>query len=176
MQRRSFMKTAVLGAAVAAGGGYAWLHSGEGAVVLTLDAALAKIDLLSKQKLRSSGAWNPHQIFSHCAQTIEYSMAGYPAPKSALFQDTAGKLAFAVFSTRRKMMHGLSEPIAGAPALDAGPDAEQGLLRLRQAFLAFRQFNGALAPHFAYGTLSKDDYTLAHVLHFSNHLDEIGLA
>lgn len=179
MGRRRFVTLSLFGAGMllaGAGGGLAWLRSGPGARVLTVEAALQKIDALGTLELGSTGAWNPHQIFSHCAQTIEYSMAGYPAPKSKLFMDTAGKFAFAIFSSQKKMKHGLSEPVAGAPALaeaEAEADAVQGLARLRQAFLDFQQFDGVLAPHFAYGTLSKDEYALAHVLHFSNHLEQI---
>jgi hypothetical protein len=179
MKRRQFLHAAGLGAiALGAGAaaGSAWLGSGPAPQVLTIDAALRHIDTLSKGTISTSGRWNAFQVFSHCAQTVEFSMVGYPAPKSALFQDTAGKLAFAAFSAKQKMKHGLAEPIAGAPVLAAVGDPREALERLRKAFTAFQQFEGTLAPHFAYGALSKAEYELAHTLHFSNHLEEIQAA
>jgi hypothetical protein len=176
MERRRILKGSAIAAALALTGGTVYLRSSTPAQILTVDAALRKIDALADRRVSSSGTWNPHQIFSHCAQSIEYSMSGYPEPKSRLFMDTAGTLAFSVFSARKKMMHNLGEPIAGAPVLHADADSAAGLARLRQAFLAFQQFNGTLAPHFAYGALSKDEYALAHALHFSNHLEQITIA
>jgi hypothetical protein len=173
MKRRRFVQIAAVGAVVGVGGGMAWLGSGPAPQVLTVDAALRHIDLLSKGMISTSGRWNAFQVLTHCAQTVEFSMAGYPAPKSAVFQHTAGKLAFAAFSAQEKMKHSLSEPIAGAPVLAAVGDPREALERLRKAFTAFQQFQGVLAPHFAYGALSKADYELAHSLHFSNHLEEI---
>jgi hypothetical protein len=161
---------------IAAGAGAAgalWVRAGNDGAVLTIDAALERIDALAKGSTASMGRWNPHQIFTHCAQSIEYSMSGYPAPKPKLFQDTVGTVAFALFSAKGKMKHGLAEQIDGAPALEAKPDAGEALARLRQAFLNFRQFNGTLAPHFAYGALDKRQYEQAHVMHFYNHLEEI---
>jgi hypothetical protein len=176
MKRRGFIKiTAVsaIGVAAAAAGGVAWLGSGAPPQVLTIDAALRHIDILRKGSIASTGSWNAFQVFSHCAQTVEFSMAGYPKPKSAAFQATAGKLAFAAFSSQQKMKHNIAEPIDGAPALPVEGDPKLALERLHKAFTDFQQFQGVLAPHFAYGALSKDDYALAHVLHFSNHLEEI---
>ena len=173
MERRRILKGSAIAAALAATGGAIWLRGGEPAPILTVDAALRKIDALAARRVASGGVWNPAQIFAHCAQSIEYSMSAYPEVKSRLFMGTAGTLAFSVFSTRKKMMHNLGEPIAGAPALDAGADSAAALARLRQAFVAFQEFNGPLAPHFAYGALSKDEYALAHAMHFSNHLEQI---
>jgi hypothetical protein len=173
MKRRRFVQVAAVGVAAGVGGGMAWLGSGPAPQVLTIDAALRHIDVLSKGMISTSGRWNAFQVLTHCAQTVEFSMAGYPAPKSAVFQLTAGKLAYAAFSAQGKMKHSLSEPIAGAPVLAAVGHPREALERLRKAFTAFQQFQGVLAPHFAYGALSKADYELAHVLHFSNHLEEI---
>jgi len=161
------------GVAAAGAAGLLLARAGNTGAALTVDTALARIDALAKGAIASSGTWNPHQIFTHCAQSIEYSMSGYPAPKPKLFQDTVGAAAFAVFSTAGKMRHGLAEQIDGAPALEARTDAVEALGRLREAFLEFQRFDGPLAPHFAYGPLEKRQYEAAHVMHFYNHLDEI---
>jgi hypothetical protein len=169
-------RTLLIAGTAAAGAGAAgllWVRAGNDGAILTVDAALQKVDALAKGGVSSTGKWNPHQIFTHCAQSIEYSMTGYPSPKPKLFQDTAGAAAFALFSAKGRMKHGLAEQIDGAPVLEAKTGTGEALSRLRQAFLAFRQFNGALAPHFAYGPLKKQQYEQAHVMHFYNHLDEI---
>ena len=172
IKRRAFLVAGgVLAGASAAG--LLWVRAGNDGAVLTIDAALQKIDALAIGEVSSNGIWNPHQIFTHCAQSIEYSMSGYPALKPKLFQDTAGAAAFAIFFAKGRMKHGLAEQIDGAPALESKPGFEESLSRLRQAFLNFRQFNGTPAPHFAYGALSKAEYEAAHVMHFYNHLDEI---
>jgi hypothetical protein len=36
-------------------------------------------------------------VFEHCAQSIEFSLHGFPQAKSATFQATAGALGFAAF-------------------------------------------------------------------------------
>jgi hypothetical protein len=174
MKRRTFIALSATGAAMLGltGAAALWSRGADGRV-LTVAAALQKIDELAQITVISSGKWDAHQIFAHCAQTIEFSMAGYPAPKSRLFQNTAGAAAFALFSSSRKMTHRLSEPVDGAAPIAASPEFGKGLARLRQAFVGFRDFDGALAPHFAYGPLSKQDYEMAHVMHFWNHLDEI---
>ena len=120
--------------------------------------------------------WNWAQTLIHCAQSIEYSMAGFPHPKSRLFQRTLGAAAFAVFRRRGRMNHGLTEPIPGAPALDAGADHDQALARLRGAIRAFREWAGPLQPHFAYGALDHGQYELAHAMHLANHLSAFSAA
>lgn len=175
-KRRNVIVAGGLATATAAAG-MLWIRAGNGGVPLTVGAALQKIDALAdavaKGRFASSGTWNPHQIFTHCAQSIEYSMSGYPAAKPKLFQDTVGAAAFSVFAAKGKMTHGLAEQIDGAPVLEAKPDAGSALVRLQQAFRAFRDHSGQFAPHFAYGPLSKQQYEMAHVMHFYNHLDEI---
>jgi hypothetical protein len=149
MKRRQLIKTGLLGGlsigAVSAGA--VWLNVPANIAPLTIAVALKKLDKLSRQEILSSGEWSPYQIFTHCAQSIEFSLSGFPEHKSEFFKNTAGQLAFSAFSTKGQMTHSLSEPI--------------------------QQFEGKLAAHFAYGELSKPDYERAHVMHFYNHLHEI---
>ena len=119
----------------------------------------------------STGALSLAQVLEHAAQSVEFSMQGFPAPKSALFQATAGRAAFAVFDARGQMSHGLDEPIPGAPALKM--DLPQAQARLLRALDAFEAHTGPLAPHFAYGALDKNDYTRAHLMHLANHWTEL---
>ena len=176
--RRSFLRRGVLvaGAGVAAGGGYLAYRAGEGRqlVFAALGEAMQEVERLSAAGVRAlepATAWNWSQTLVHCAQSIEYSLSGFPAPRSVLFQNTLGAAAFHVFALRGRMNHNLAEPIPGAPALDAAvPDASAALVRLRQAVQGFAIHAGPLHPHFAYGPLSKVQYEQAHAMHLANHL------
>ena len=120
---------------------------------------------------RSTGAWPLAHVLEHAAQSVEYSMTGFPEPKSALFQATVGRAAFAVFDARGAMSHGLDEPIPGAPQMTlALPQAAD---RLLAALAAFEAWQGPIAPHFAYGALDKAEATRAHLMHLANHWQEV---
>src|SRR5207253_4100419 len=143
----------------------------------SLKECSAWLDTLERARsVRTTGAWPLASVLDHLAQSIEMSMDGFPQPKGALFQMTAGRAAFAVFRARGKMSHGLAEPIPGAPPLDIGSDWKAAALRLRSAIARFEAHKGALKPHFAYGELARADYELAHCMHIANHQDEIALA
>ncbi|HSC64041.1 MAG TPA: DUF1569 domain-containing protein [Caldimonas sp.] len=120
--------------------------------------------------LASVAAWSWAQTLDHCAQSIEYSMSGFPQMKSALFQRTVGAAAIAVFAWRGRMTHDLAEPIPGAPPLAADAAAGVATGRLDAAMRAFLQWPGPLQPHFAYGELAKPAYERAHAMHLANHL------
>lgn len=142
----------------------------------SLADALREID-----RVRSAAAFNPVATWSwsktllHCAQSIEYSMSGYPEARSALFQHTAGALAFSYFKSRGRMSHNLLEAIPGAATLDANAASTVAVAALRKAIEAFAQHSGPLQPHFAYGKLSKAEYEQAHAMHIANHLSVFDL-
>ncbi len=174
MNRRQFIKASMLGGVtIGVLGGGVWLSIEPNKEPLTIDAALTKLKLLSDRPILNLGEWNPYQIFTHCAQSVEYSMSGFPEQKSNLFKNSIGKLAFSIFSSKGKMTHGLSEPIPGAPVIALEKDVNIALARLEKALVEFKQFEGDLLPHFAYGDLSKREYEIAHVIHLYNHLQEI---
>ena len=174
MNRRKFIKVTI-GSAVVVGlvGTGVWFSIDENTEPLTIDAALTVIKSLSNQPLSHLGDWNPTQIFNHCAQSVEYSMSGFPEHKSDVFKNTLGQLAFSAFSAKGKMTHSLNEPIPGAPVLTSKNSLSQALNRLEKAMIDFKKFKGKLSPHFAYGELSKQEYEAAHVMHLYNHLHEI---
>jgi hypothetical protein len=137
----------------------------------SLAAAGDELARLAQAKELISGAtWNWAQTLVHCAQSIEYSMSGFPEPKSKVFQHTLGSAAIGVFSWRGRMTHDLAEPIPGAPALDGNADSAQALERLRASMRKFLHWSEPLRPHFAYGELNKQEYELAHAMHLANHL------
>lgn len=177
MKRRTLLKITGAGAAglaVAAAGG-AWWLSGPAppvAVFASLADARRWIDRLVAGNARATEGWPVAQVLEHCAQSIEYSMHGYPEAKPAWFQQSAGRLAFATFDRRGRMHHDLAEPIPGAPALSA-TDLPASAERLELALTAFESHAGAWAPHFAYGDLDKRQYERAHLMHLAEHAQRI---
>lgn len=136
-----------------------------------LDTAFRRLDSLDLSAINATGDWGLGRTFSHLAQGVEFSMSGYPQEKPRLFQMTAGKLAFTVFNVRGRMSHGLDEPIPGEVIGEVTADA--GLQRLWTSLEQFRDFDGALYPHFAFGHLRKDQFATAHLMHIENHLEEV---
>ena len=140
-------------------------------VFASLRDALQEIDrLAAAPALKSSAVWSWPQTLTHCAQSIDYSMTGFPQPKSALFQHTVGALAIQVFSWRGRMSHDLAEPIPGAASLEPSPTPEVALAHIRQSVQDFMAYRQALKPHFAYGELDHGAYEKAHAMHLANHL------
>ncbi len=173
MNRRQLLKLGALGGVAAAGAGFWALPSGEAPGALSLAGAQRVLAELAGRDLVSLEGWSPAEVFNHCAQSIEYSLAGFPELKPAWFRASVGPLAFGVFAARGAMRHGLTEAIPGAAPLSEPASQAQALQRLQQAFGDFAAHRGELQPHFAYGALSHADYAQAHVLHLYNHLSLI---
>ncbi|EOQ89131.1 four helix bundle metalloprotein [Leptospira yanagawae serovar Saopaulo str. Sao Paulo = ATCC 700523] len=131
--------------------------------------------LLSKPDgYKVEGNWTLGKVLSHCAQSIEYSLSGYPEMKSSIFRGSIGKIAFSVFAFKNKMNHGLEEPIPGAEEIPNNTDVKLGAKRLLQAIDRFsKTAESSLRPHFAYGELTKEEYDLAHTLHIKNHMERL---
>lgn len=180
MDRRRFVKVATVsatGGLVAAGGGAVWLAGTPAPVrgLPSFDHARTWLDRVeASPQARSLTAWPLPQVLEHAAQSIEYSLSGYPQAKPAWFQASAGALAYVVFARRGAMAHSTVEPIPGAPAL-ASTSVADAAARLRAAMDAFEAHGGVLAPHFAYGALDRAQYVRAHLLHLSEHAAEVDL-
>ncbi len=143
----------------------------------SLDDVLRDLDRLAAAKVASRGAaWNWPQTLVHCAQSIEYSITGFPSARSAVFQRTLGAAALTVFTWRGRMSHDRADPIPGAPALDANTDVAAAMTRLRRAIADFRATSAPPRPHFAYGELSKTEYEKAHAMHLANHFSAFDTA
>ncbi len=141
-----------------------------------LPQAMRTLEHLREVPLQMHEGWDLAKVLLHAAQSVAYSLNGFPSPKPVWFQATLGAAAFAVFSARGKMSHGLAEPIPGAPAIAAGQPLVLAVDHLLEALRRFERHEGALAPHFAYGKLNKTDYTRAHLMHLANHWDLIAVA
>lgn len=176
MRRRTLLKGAALTSAAALGAGYWALPTGPQPAVVSLQGARQVLADLQGKTLQSVRGWSPSQVFNHCAQSIDYSIDGYPELKPAWFRHSLGPAAFAVFSARGAMRHPLDEVIPGAAPLHEPSSQDQALQRLQMAFERFASHAGELQPHFAYGALSHAEYGQAHVMHLYNHLSLIRLA
>jgi hypothetical protein len=173
MQRRHFLQLAALTGVAALGAGYWSLPAGARPAALSIEGALQSLDRLVAKQLISLQGWSPAQVFNHCAQSVDYSIDGYPELKAAWFRHSLGLAAFSVFASRGAMRHPLTQAIPGAPSLDAPSDPALALQRLQAALVRFAAHTGKLQPHFAYGALTHAEYAQAHVLHLYNHLSLI---
>jgi hypothetical protein len=141
----------------------------------SLDSTLKLLDSINNNpNFKATGQWDANRVFHHCAQSIEYSITGYPENKSILFQKTIGKMVLTIFLSRGFMKHNLADPIPGAPPLpDASIDYSLGLERLKNAITSFTNHTGDFAPHFVYGPVNKSDYDKIHAMHVANHFNLI---
>ena len=116
------------------------------------------------------GPWSLGVALSHCAQSIELSMTGYPELKGPLFRATIGPLAKRRFLSKGEMSHDTAAPVAGAPDIPEDTSASVGMARLLAAMAAFEAFDGTPADHLAYGPCTKDEYQALHAIHVADHL------
>ena len=173
MKRRRFLVT---GLTLLAGGYVAGRFAAEHQLSQFAEQNMAaQLLALRGRAITANGAWSPAQIFAHLAQSIEYSLDGYPQAKPAWFQQTVGATAFSAFAAAGAMTHNLAEPIPGAPPLLDEADVSVALERLLAALQRFDAHAGSLAPHFAYGALDKRQYRAAHLMHIRNHWQELQL-
>lgn len=176
MKRRKLFGLFGLGAITAIGGGSIWLSLPRDHPLLAFDLALETLGGLDLSSIQHTGDWELARIFNHLRQGVDFSIDGYPEEKSPLFQKTVGKLAFNVFQARGKMSHALNEVIPGEQVATTNlMTAEQARAELIKSLSAFQDHGGALQPHFAFGTLSKEQYAIAHVMHINNHMDELNV-
>lgn len=170
MARRRSLLVVAAGAPLAAG--LAGCRDAAVQRFATLADARHAVAALADGSTRTSGAWSLATVLQHAAQSIDYSIDGYPELKSVLFRHTVGAAAWGVFNARGAMHHSLAEPIPGAAALDAALPLERAIGKLMAAFDRFEAHAGALQPHFAYGALDKPAYARAHLMHLANHWSE----
>lgn len=69
-----------------AGGGYYWLNAPRDQSYLSVDLMLDKLDALSKKTIETVCSWDAPSTFCHLAQSVEFSMSGFPEQKPQLFQ------------------------------------------------------------------------------------------
>ena len=144
-------------------------------VSLSIDQTLKALEALMKTSPSTTGEWSLAKVFQHCAQSIEYSIVGFPEHKSDFFKQTVGAAAFTAFDNIGQMTHNLQEAIPGAPEIGNSAELQGSYLRLVAAINIFKQHSGPLQEHFAFGQLTKAEYERAHIMHINNHLQEVVL-
>ena len=174
MNRRGFLKLSAIGVAgVGVSSTIAWHMIPSFTEPLSISKTLEKLTLIEKHLPDMTGQWNLATTLMHCAQSVDYSIDGYPEHKSDLFKATAGALAFSAFKAKGQMTHNLSEAIPGAPIIPEDQSLESAIEAFRLSLIRFQSYKGLLLPHFAYGDLSKTDYEKAHAMHLNNHMLEM---
>lgn len=171
MKKRTLLTGAVAVTALAAAGLATYRKST--VEITSVERMLTLLDSLKSRQLAAKSGWSSYKVFVHLAQSIQYSMSGYPELKSEVFQHTAGSAAFYAFSVAGAMRHNLTEPIPGAPAIADEGNVNEAIDLVITALQQFQAYRGQLQPHFAYGLLSKTEFANAHVMHIENHLLEM---
>ena len=172
MSRRSIIKYLALGGIiVGAGGSRHWLSRARDNKDLAINLTLERLSKLDLNAVESTGSWEVARTFDHLAQSVEFSMIGFPVMKPKVFRSTVGPLAFSVFQARGRMTHGLDEEIPGE-VITLENTSSEAYARLIDALESFDAHDGPLKPHFAYGALDRDQYAIAHIMHINNHLEE----
>jgi hypothetical protein len=143
-------------------------------ILKNLEEVLALLEKIKHNtEVSVSGTWDLNQNLTHCAQSLEYAMSGYPFEKSKIFQSMVGPLIFSYFDWRGYMRHATNELIPGEPVIPADREDGQGILQLEQAIAKFDAWECDLFPHRFYGKLTKKQYAKAHTMHIANHLELI---
>lgn len=136
--------------------------------VVTFDALLEEAREVVAEAPAGFGA-----AMAHCAQSIDCSIDGYPKPAAWPVRALIGPLVLKKFLKQGFMRHDTAAPVPGVPPPDPALSSADGLAKLEAAVARFRAHAGPLAPHFAYGQVSKAAYEAVHAMHAANHLDAL---
>ena len=139
----------------------------------SLNEVLTVLDQLEKSENVSSSGWSVYKVLQHCAQTIDYSMSGYPKYKPVWFRNTIGKIVFSKFFRQGYMSHDLAAPVPGSPLLTVEGNLQEGIALLRGTIARFLAFEGTLKPHLVFGQLTKAQYDKYFAMHVADHFSEI---
>lgn len=120
--------------------------------------------------------WPLYEILAHCAQTIEYSMTGYPQMKPKIVRKTIGRIAIKKFMKQGFIKHNLTEHVPGAAKIATQGTIREGIDLLLKAIHDFEEYKGPLAPHLLFGELSKEEYDRYFAMHIADHFSELQLA
>lgn len=143
----------------------------------SLDEVLAELDRIENgSNIRLQQKWSLYKILCHLAQTIQGSMHGFSKVDPPAIQ-SVGKLAFGFFKAQGYMFHSLSQEVPLfngqiGPIPDDG-EISEAIQVLRTAIQDFKAFNGALFPHFTYGSLSYEEWELANAFHCADHFSSL---
>lgn len=134
----------------------------------TFDALLAEVRAVVTEAPRALGP-----AMAHCAQSIDCSIDGYPKPAAWPVRAFIGPMVLKKFLRQGFMRHDTNAPVPGVATPPSELSNQEGVDRLEKAIARFRAHSGPLAPHFAYGAVSKQAYEAVHAMHAANHLDAL---
>ena len=92
---------------------------------------------------------------------------------SEIFRAIVGPLAKHVFLWRGKMSHNTLDPIPGDEGMPHSTDENAAFERLFRSISNFKTWNRAVAEHFAYGKLSRDEAEKLQAFHIADHLSKM---
>ena len=176
MSRKTFLRLSVGTAAAVAFGPLAGCsNNGRKLKFTTINDALVETALIEEnlETVVMQQPWSLYKVLMHMAQSMEYSMTGYPQMESSAMMAAARLVFFNVFKPQGYMSHDLGAPVPGAPDIEDDGPLEDALLRYRNACSDFQNFTGALMPHFSYGELDYDNWELAHAFHAADHYSSL---
>jgi hypothetical protein len=127
-----------------------------------------EVERLRRDGYARAGRWDLGQVCEHLALALEAMMAGFPRRFPWWVRWLGGPVVRAwVFATGR-FPAGLPMPAGVAPA-DA-PDEDAAVRHWREALERFTRFDGPLAPHPAFGRLSRRQWERLTLIHSAHHL------
>jgi len=141
-------------------------------LVAFVDALEARVgqDGSGAALLGPRGSYTFSETVQHAAQSIGYSITGYPHLAPASLRVTLGRAIKHVFLRRGAMRHNLSAPVSGAPELDPTLPDLAAITLLRTAVSRLAAFDGALQPHPTYGRCTKEQVANLQTMHLREHL------
>ncbi|WEO76741.1 DUF1569 domain-containing protein [Cryobacterium sp. SO2] len=139
------------------------------AFVDTLEARVRQ-DGSGSALLSPRGRYSFSETAQHAAQSIGYSMTGYPHLAPVSLRVTVGRAVKHLFLRRGAMRHNLSAPVSGAPELDPTMPDLAAVAVLRASVNRLVAFDGALQPHPTYGRCTREQVATLQTMHLREHL------
>lgn len=141
--------------------------------LLSLEDAKQELLRLKQSKNVNTPNWDISEICQHCAQTINYSITGYPVMKAPFIRNTIGKIAYRKFKRQGFMSHSLTAHVPGGDQLEVELSPQNSIQKLLDTIETFQKYTGALKPHLLFGNLTKAEYDQYFAMHIADHLNEL---
>jgi hypothetical protein len=127
-----------------------------------------EVERLRRDGYARAGNWGLAQVCEHLALALEATMAGFPRPFPWWVRRLVGPGLRAWVLGTGRLPAGLPVPAGVAPP--AAPEEGAAVRHLREALERFARFDGPLAPHPAFGRLSRRQWERLNLIHCAHHL------
>ncbi len=121
----------------------------------------------------TAGQWALPVMLDHCAESLEFTLTGYPEMKPEWFRMIVGPVAKHVFLWQGKMSHNTLDPIPGDEGMPHSKTEKEAFDRLFQSIARFKTWNREVAEHFAYGKLDRAEAEKLQAFHIADHLSKM---